>query len=55
MIEDEENAEGGRTKIDPKRLILTSGSGFVDTVVLLSIMATEIMIGLLVAFWFLRR
>lgn len=53
--EDAANSEGGRTKIDPYKLILTSGSGFVDTVVLLSIMATEIMIGLLIAFWFLRR
>ncbi|MDD2504893.1 MAG: hypothetical protein PHF21_01305 [Bacilli bacterium] len=55
ITEDSENNEGGRTKFDPKKLILTSGSGFVDTIVLLSIMATEIMIGLLIAFWFLRR
>ena len=55
IAEDADNAEGGRNKFDPRKLILTSGSGFVDTVVLLSIMATEIMIGLLIAFWFLRR
>ena len=57
LKEDAENVEGGRTntKDEPLKLVLTSGSGFVDTVVLLSIMATEIMIGLLIAFWFLRR
>ncbi len=55
QTEDAETNEGGKDKFDPKKLILTSGSGFVDTVVLLSIMATEIMIGLLIAFWFLRR
>ncbi len=55
ISEDNEDNEAGKEKFDPKKLILTSGSGFVDTVVLLSIMATEIMIGLLIAFWFLRR
>lgn len=54
IIADEDESEG-KEKFDPKKLILTSGSGFVDTIVLLSIMATEIMIGLLIAFWFLRR
>ena len=53
--EERESSEGGRENFDPKRLILTSGSGFVDTIVLLSIMVTEIMVGLLIAFWFLRR
>lgn len=38
----------------PKKIILSSGSGFVDTIMLLSIMATEVMIGLLVAFHFLK-
>ena len=55
-IEDEEataNA-GGDTKFDPKKLILTSGSGFVDTIVLFSIIATQILIGLLIAFAFMR-
>ena len=51
--EDNENTSGGEV-FDPKKLILTSGSGFVDTVVLLSIIATEIMIGLIIAFAFLR-
>lgn len=54
-IEEEKNAEGGKAKSESKKLILTSGSGFVDTMVLLSIMATEIMVGLLIAFSFLRR
>ena len=53
--EDAENEASGQDKFDPKKLILTSGSGFVDTIVLLSIMATEIMIGLIIAFSFLRR
>lgn len=52
---EETNNEDDKSKFDPKKLILTSGSGFVDTIVLLSIMATEIMIGLLIAFSFLRR
>ena len=45
---DDENA-GGRNKSKPLQLVLTSGSGFVDTIVLLSIMATEIMVGLIIA------
>ncbi|MDD4188054.1 MAG: hypothetical protein PHX04_04810 [Bacilli bacterium] len=53
--EETNDSEGGIAKFDPKKLILTSGSGFVDTMVLLSIIVTEIMIGLLIAFWFLRR
>lgn len=52
---EEMNSEGDKPRFDPRKLILTSGSGFVDTIVLLSIMATEIMIGLLIAFSFLRR
>ena len=55
LAEDAAANEGGRAKFDPKKLILTSGSGFVDTLVLLSIMATEIMVGLLIAFSFLKR
>lgn len=55
IIEESDNSGGRHEKFDPKKLILTSGSGFVDTIVLLSIMVTEIMIGLLIAFWFLRR
>ncbi len=38
----------------PKKIIISSGSGFVDTLMLLSIMTTEIMIGLVLAFYFMR-
>ena len=38
----------------PKNIIISTGSGFVDTLMILSIMSTEIMIGLLFAFRFLR-
>lgn len=38
----------------PKKIILSTGSGFVDTIMLLSIMTTEVMVGLLVAFHFLK-
>ncbi|MDD2409844.1 MAG: hypothetical protein PHD03_03905 [Bacilli bacterium] len=51
---EETNNGGNKPKFDPRKLVLSSGSGFVDTIVLLSIMATEIMVGLLVAFSFLR-
>lgn len=53
--ENEIKNKDDKRKFDPRKLVLTSGSGFVDTIVLLSIMATEIMIGLLIAFSFLRR
>ena len=39
---------GGRTKEKPLQLVLTSGNGFVDMIVLLSIMCTEIMIGIVI-------
>ena len=42
-------------KFIPKNIIITSGSGFVDTLMLLSIMTTEIMIGIMIALYFLRR
>lgn len=45
-----DSTTGGNTKVKPLQLVLTSGSGFVDTLVLLSVMATEIMVGLLIAF-----
>lgn len=38
----------------PKKLIISTGSGFVDTLMLLSIMATEVMIGLIIAFYFMK-
>ena len=41
-------------KFIPKNLIISSGNGFVDTLMLLSIMTTEIMIGIMIALHFLR-
>lgn len=38
----------------PRKLIISTGSGFVDTLMLLSIMATEVMIGLIIAFYFMK-
>lgn len=38
----------------PKKIIISSGSGFVDTLMLLSIMTTEVMVGLILAFYFMR-
>ena len=54
-ILEEQESDEAPAKFDPKKLILTSGSGFVDTLVLLSIIATQIFIGLLIAFTFVRR
>lgn len=39
---------GGTTKDKPLKLVLSSGNGFVDALVLLSIMCTEIMLGVIV-------
>ena len=50
-----EEEAGGRAKFDPRKLVLTSGSGFVDTLVLLSIIVTEIMIGFLITLAIMRR
>ena len=41
-------------KFIPKNIIITSGNGFVDTIMLLSIMTTEIMIGIMIALYFIR-
>lgn len=38
----------------PKKMIISTGSGFVDTIMLLSIMTTEIMVGLIIAFHFMK-
>ena len=45
---DENETNGGRTKDKPKQLVLSSGNGFVDALVLFSIMCTEIMVGIIV-------
>lgn len=50
MKEEAKNSDGGgRGKEKPKQLVLTSGNGFVDMLVLLSIMMTEIMLGFVIA------
>lgn len=50
----EKEKKSKQTLFKPKKILMTSGSGFVDTIMLLSIMATEVMIGLILAFYFLR-
>lgn len=50
----EKEKKGRNVLFKPRKIIISSGSGFVDTLMLLSIMATEVMVGLLVAFHFLR-
>ena len=41
--------------ITAKNIIITSGNGFVDTLMLLCIMTTEIVIGIIIALYFVRR
>jgi len=53
-ILEEQSSDDEKAVFDPKKLILTSGSGFVDTLVLLSIIATQIFIALLIAFTLVR-
>lgn len=47
-IKNEDNANGGTTKEKPWQLVLTSGNGYVDALVLFSIMCTEIMVGIII-------
>ena len=55
ILKKDDNNNGGQSKVDPMIKRLTSGSGFVDILILLSIIVTQIFIGLLIAFHFLRR
>lgn len=55
ILEKEKEDKKRSKKFIPKNIIITSGSGFVDTIMLLSIMTTEIMIGIMIALYFLRR
>ena len=55
ILEKEREDNKRNKKFIPKNIIITSGSGFVDTLMLLSIMTTEIMIGIMIALYFLRR
>ena len=55
ILEKEKEENKRSKKFIPKNIIITSGSGFVDTLMLLSIMTTEIMIGIIIALYFIRR
>ena len=55
ILEKEREDKKRSTKFIPKNIIITSGNGFVDTLMLLSIMTTEIMIGIMIALYFIRR
>lgn len=56
ILSDEKNPQGGgRKKEKPRQLILTSGNGFVDTLVLFSIMVTEIMLGIVILVFLMGR
>ena len=46
--EDDSSTSSGSTKENPLKLVLTSGNGFVDVLVLLSIICTEIMVGIII-------
>lgn len=54
ILEKEQEDNKRNKKFRPKDVIITSGNGFVDTLMLLSIMTTEIMIGVMIALYFLR-
>lgn len=55
ILEKEREDKKRSKKFIPKNIIITSGNGFVDTLMLLSIMTTEIMIGIMIALYFVRR
>lgn len=54
ILESEKDTEKRNKKFIPKNVIITSGNGFVDTLMLLSIMTTEIMIGIMIALHVMR-
>ena len=49
VVEDADTERKKNRFVIPLRLAISSGNGFVDTLVLLSVMATEIMIGIIIA------
>jgi len=55
IIEKEKEENKRKKKFIPKNIIITSGNGFVDTLMLLCIMTTEIVIGIIIALYFVRR
>ena len=54
IIEKEKEEDKRSKKFVPKNIIITSGNGFVDTLMLLCIMTTEIVIGIMFALYFMR-
>ena len=54
IIEKEKEESKRSKKFNPKNIIITSGNGFVDTLMLLCIMTTEIVIGIMFALYFMR-
>lgn len=55
ILNNEKENEKRDKKFNPRNIIITSGNGFVDTLMLLSIMTTEILIGIMIALYFIRR
>lgn len=55
ILEKEKEENKKKIKFNPKNVVISSGNGFVDTIMLLSIMTTEIMIGVMIALYFIRR
>ena len=55
IVNNEKVSEDRNKKFNPKKIIITSGNGFVDTLMLLSIMTSEILVGIMVALYFIRR
>lgn len=49
IVEDADTEKKKNRFVIPLKLMISSGNGFVDTLVLLSVMATEIMIGIIIA------
>ena len=54
ILDNEKLKEKRNGKFNPKSVIITSGNGFVDTLMLLCIMTTEILVGILIALRFIR-
>ena len=54
ILENERIKEQRSKKFNPKSVIITSGNGFVDTLMLLCIMTTEILVGIMIALRFIR-
>ena len=55
IINNEKENEKRNKKFNPRNIIITSGNGFVDTLMLLTIMTTEILVGVMIALYFIRR